>query len=280
MPNFFERLRNWFSPPGPGGLDSSIAPLESRKSENVDETTLSEILKVISCADEIVIFTGAGMSVESGIPTFRDGATGMWKNVDPDAVASIGGFERNPHKVWEWHAKLKNLVDAARPNSGHYGVAELEHRFSGKRVTVFTQNIDGFHQMAGSSRVFELHGSIHRLRCDRNCSFVDLWHDAEIHLLDCPQCGAPLRPDVVWFGEALNEDLFSFAEAAALNAQVLISVGTSAYVRPAGGLPLMAKMAGAIVVEVNPHETSFSAQADYSLRMTANDFFSHLLDRA
>lgn len=272
----FRRFRNWLLRNNPQYPNKPSLMAEQGKSVEVEGTALSEIFKAISSSHEIVIFTGAGMSVESGIPTFRDGATGMWNNVDPDAVASVSGFEKNPGKVWEWHAKLKDLVDASRPNSGHYGAAELERRFSGKRFTVLTQNIDGFHQMAGSSRVFELHGSIHRLRCGRNCSFVDLWHDTEIHLLDCPQCGAPLRPDVVWFGEALNEDLFSFAEAAALNAQVLISVGTSAYVRPAGGLPLMAKMAGAIVVEVNPHETSFSAQADYSLRMAATDFFRHL----
>jgi len=276
MPYLFERFRNWLLRDKPGSLNKPTRIAELGKALGVDGAALSEIFKAISCAHEITIFTGAGMSVESGIPTFRDGATGMWNNVDPDAVASVSGFEQNPRMVWEWHAKLKNLVDSSRPNSGHYYVAELERRFSDKRFTVLTQNIDGFHQMAGSSRVFELHGSIHRLRCNRNCSFVDLWHNPEIHAMDCPQCGAPLRPDVVWFGEALNEDLFSFAEAAALNAQVLISVGTSAYVRPAGGLPLMAKMSGAIVVEVNPHETSFSAQADYSLRMTATDFFGHL----
>lgn len=279
MPHFLDRLRSWLLRDSPEHSAIPTQVNEQRKLEAADEAELSDILEAISCAHEIVIFSGAGMSVESGIPTFRDGATGMWNNIDPDAVASVTGFDQNPGKVWEWHAKLKNLVDRSLPNSGHYGAAELERRFSGKRFTVLTQNIDGFHQMAGSSRVFELHGSIHRLRCNRNCSFFDLWHNPENHLMDCPQCGGPLRPDVVWFGEPLNEDLFSFAEAAALNAQVLITVGTSAYVRPAGGLPLMAKMAGATVVEVNPHETSFSSQADYSLRMTASDFFSHLLDR-
>lgn len=278
MPHLFEHLRRWLMRNTIGCPESSKRPLESGKSAHVDETR-SVIFNAISSADEIVIFTGAGVSVESGIPTFRDGATGMWNNVDPDTVASVGGFERNPRAVWEWHAKLKSLVDSSRPNSAHCDIAELERRFPGKRFTVITQNIDGFHQIAGSGRVFELHGSIHRLRCNRNCSYVDLWQNLDDYPKDCPQCGAPLRPDVVWFGEPLNEDLFAFAEAAVLNAKILISVGTSAYVRPAGGLPLMAKMAGAMVVEANPHETSFSSQADYSIRMTASDFFSWLTAR-
>lgn len=238
---------------------------------------LLEIVKALKAAKEIVIFTGAGISADSGIPTFRDGATGLWNNIDPNEVASIRGFEDNPERVWKWHAQLKALVDRHAPNSGHRAIAGLEKRLKRKRFTVITQNIDGYHWQAGNSRVYEVHGSIHRLRCHRHCSFVELWEQAERHPDTCPNCGAPVRPDVVWFGEALNEDLFSFAEAAARNADLLITVGTSASVQPAGGLPLMAKQAGALVVEVNPHETPFSADADYSLRSNAADFFTKLI---
>jgi len=238
---------------------------------------LLEIVKTLKAAKEIVIFTGAGISADSGIPTFRDGATGLWNNIDPNEVASIRGFEDNPERVWKWHAQLKALVDRQAPNSGHRAIAGLEKRLKGKRFTVITQNIDGYHWQAGNSRVYEVHGTIHRLRCHRHCSFVELWEQSERHPDTCPNCGAPVRPDVVWFGEALNEDLFSFAEAAARNADLLITVGTSASVQPAGGLPLMAKQAGALVVEVNPHETPFSADADYSLRSNAADFFTKLI---
>ena len=238
---------------------------------------LLEIVKTLKAAKEIVIFTGAGISADSGIPTFRDGATGLWNNIDPNEVASIRGFEDNPERVWKWHAQLKALVDRHAPNSGHRAIAGLEKRLKRKRFTVITQNIDGYHGQAGNSRVYEVHGSIHRLRCHRHCSFVELWEQAEQHPDTCPSCGAPVRPDVVWFGEALNEDLFSFAEAAARNADLLITVGTSASVQPAGGLPLVAKLAGALVVEVNPHETPFSADADYSLRSNAADFFTKLI---
>lgn len=245
----------------------------------IDAQVISEIASAIDTAEEIVIFSGAGMSAESGIPTFRDGATGLWNNVDPDKVASVRGLEENPAHVWEWHVEMRRLIDGCQPNPGHHAIAELERRFSGKRFTVITQNIDGYHQMAGNSRVFELHGSIRRLRCQRNCSYFDSWDSPEHHPTECPQCGALVRPDIVLFGEPLNEDLFSYSEAAVLHADVLISVGTSAHVRPAGGLPLMAKMSGAMVVEINPHETPFSPQATYSIRTTATTFFNRLLEQ-
>lgn len=245
----------------------------------IDETVPAEIAKSMAAAEEIVIFTGSGISSESGVPTFRDGATGLWNNIDPEIVASIQGFEKRPERVWVWHVQMRKLIDGGKPNLGHHAIAHLERHYSNKRISVITQNIDGFHQMAGSSRVFELRGSIRRIRCHRNCSYVELWETPDRHPATCPQCDASARPDVVPFGEPLNDDLFSNAEAAASNADVLISVRTSANVRPAGGLPLTAKMSGAVVVEVNPHETPCSGQASHSIRTTATAFFSRLLER-
>ena len=237
------------------------------------------ISKRLDDAEEIVLVTGAGVSADSGIPTFRDGMTGLWNNVNPDHVASIQGFLDDPDRVWQWHAGLKTLIDQKRPNDGHSAIAELERIFCGKRFTVITQNIDGYHAKVGNSRVFEIHGSIHRLRCFRHCGFLQYWEDANIYPIKCPSCGAATRPDVVWFGEPLNEDLFAFAEAAVLNADIVFSVGTSLTVHPVARFPQMAKDSGALVVEVNPFETPFSSTADMSFRQGAGEFFPQFLQR-
>ena len=237
------------------------------------------ISKRFDDAEEIVLVTGAGVSADSGIPTFRDGMTGLWNNVNPDQVANIQGFLDDPDRVWQWHAALKTLIDQKRPNHGHDAIAEFERMFFGKRFTVITQNIDGYHAKVGNSRVFEIHGSIHRLRCFRHCGFLQYWEDANTYPIKCPSCGAATRPDVVWFGEPLNEDLFAFAEAAVLNADIVFSVGTSLTVHPVARFPQMAKDSGALVVEVNPFETPFSSTADMSFRQGAGEFFPQFLQR-
>lgn len=238
--------------------------------------TIAAILEPLRDAKEVLIFTGAGLSADSGIPTFRDGATGLWADIDPFEVASINGFESNPEKVWAWHESMRTLFAKARPNSGHDGIAALEGLLPNARVTIVTQNIDGLHQAAGSARVFEVHGSALRVRCHRHCGFIDLWQAGQSALRECPSCGAPVRPDVVWFGEALNEDLFSLAAEAALGADICFTVGTSANIQPAASLPMSAKKNGALLVEVNPHETLFSEYADYSIRAGASIFFPAL----
>ena len=253
--------------------------LDTCQTEYLSEPCWHEIRNRLKAAKEVVAFTGAGISSESGIPTFRDGSTGLWNNVDPDKVASIQGFLNDPDLVWDWHCQLKTLVDRCAPNSGHRLIADLERRLVDKRFTVITQNIDGYHRQAGNTCIYEVHGSIHRLRCHRNCSYFELWEQPEHHPNVCPSCGAPIRPDVTWFGEPLNEGLLYYAEAAARNADVLISVGTSASVYPAAGLPLMAKQCGALVIEINPHETPFSAHADYSIRSNSTGFLTELITR-
>ncbi len=243
---------------------------------NAMNNMIADLLKPLSQARKIVIFSGAGLSADSGIPTFRDGATGLWANSNPEDVVSIGGFEEDPDKVWAWHEAMRALFAAMRPNAGHEGIATLEWLLPNARVTVITQNIDGLHQAAGSARVFEIHGSTLRIRCHHHCGFVDAWQAGQSAARRCPSCGAPTRPDVVWFGEPLNKDQFSLVVKTTLEADIFFSVGTSASVHPAASLPILAKENGALVVEINPHKTPFSGQAAYSIRVGASVFFSAL----
>lgn len=235
-----------------------------------------EIASLVRRAAEIVVFSGAGLSADSGIPTFRDGATGLWNNVDPDEVASIDGFMRNPRVVWNWLRELKNLVDDRQPNPGHRAIARLERIVADKRLTVVTQNIDGYHSRAGNADVLEVHGTIHRLRCHARCGFADEWGEDLREPFRCPQCGAPARPDLVLFGEALDPEVFTAAGRRSARADVFFCVGTSFTVQPAAHLPVWAKASGATVVEINPHRTPLSEVADYSIRAGASQFFAAL----
>lgn len=243
------------------------------------ERAIASIEGALLEARQVVVFTGAGLSADSGIPTFRDGATGLWAGVDPDEVASLDGFQRNPDKVWGWHEAMRALFARAEPNAGHRGIAELTRRLPSARVTVVTQNIDGLHQAAGSPHVLEIHGSALRVRCHQRCGYLAPWQAGAVAARRCPSCGALTRPDVVWFGEALDDHVFATAIDATLDADVFISVGTSAVVQPAASLPLAAKQNGALIVEVNPHATSFSQFADHALRACASDFFIALSRR-
>jgi NAD-dependent deacetylase len=194
--------------------------------------SLESIAAIVREAEEIVVFSGAGLSADSGIPTFRDGATGLWNNVDPDEVASIEGFLRNPQRAWNWLLQLKTLVDERRPNAGHQAIARLEEICPAQRMTVITQNIDGYHERAGNEHVLEVHGTIHRVRCHRHCGFVAAWDQSAIKPYACPACGAPVRPDLVMFGEMLDEEVFAAAEIRSLGADVFFCVGTSFTVHP------------------------------------------------
>jgi NAD-dependent deacetylase len=240
------------------------------------DSAIEDILKPLMRAREVVVFTGAGLSADSGIPTFRDGATGLWANVDPDEVVSIGAFERNPGKVWAWHETMRSLFAEVAPNAGHAGIAELSRLLPCARVTIITQNIDGLHQAAGSTRVLEVHGSALRIRCHHHCGFSAPWSLGQAAPSRCPSCGARVRPDVVWFGEPLDQDVFSRAVDSATDADVFITAGTSAIIQPAASLPMAAKEYGALLVEVNPHPTRFSEFADHSIRAGASDFFPAL----
>ncbi len=242
----------------------------------MQSSSLDSVAAMVREAKEIVVFSGAGLSADSGIPTFRDGATGLWNKVDPDEVASIEGFLRNPARVWSWLLQLKKLVDERQPNAGHQALARLQEICRAKRLTVITQNIDGYHSRAGNASVLEVHGTIHRLRCQRRCGFSADWEESAVAPFACPRCGAAVRPDVVLFGEMLDEEVFAVAEMRSLTADLFFCVGTSFTVQPAALLPVWAKRAGVPVVEVNPHPTSLSAVADYSIRSGASEFFTAL----
>ena len=232
--------------------------------------TLSNKLKD---ARKIVFVTGAGISQESGIPTFR-GNDGLWRKYDPMQLATIDAFNDDPKLVWEWYEERRKNILNAKPNPGHFAIAELE-KF--KNVIVLTQNIDGLHQRAGSSHVLELHGSIIRIKCTV-CEFEDdIPTSFESLPPKCTRCANILRPDVVWFGEALPEKVWSQAIIEANTCDIMIIAGTSLVVSPANTLPVYAKQNNAILIEVNPEQTQMSSEMDMTLRTTSAKALPSLL---
>ena len=226
---------------------------------------IESIVNKIKDAKKIVFVTGAGISQESGIPTFR-GTDGLWRKYDPMQLATIDAFYNDPKLVWEWYEDRRKNILAAKPNTGHIAIADLE---KDKQVIVLTQNIDGLHQRAGSSNVLELHGSIIRIKCTK-CEFEDEIQSSFENLPPkCDNCGSILRPDVVWFGEALPQDVWQNAIEHASSCDVMIIAGTSLVVSPANTLPLYAKQNGAVLIEVNPEETVMSNDMDYSMKTTS-----------
>jgi NAD-dependent deacetylase len=222
------------------------------------------IAKQLKKAKKIVFVTGAGISQESGIPTFR-GNDGLWRNYDAMKLATIDAFYDNPKLVWEWYNERRQNIFAAEPNLGHKAIAELE-KFS--KVVVLTQNIDGLHQLAGSSKVLELHGSIVKIKC----TVCDYKNEIFTEFSDMPplcKCGNILRPDVVWFGEGLPQDIWEEAMIHANSCDVMIIAGTSLVVSPANTLPIYAKQNNAILIEINPDETIMTSDMDMSIRSTS-----------
>ncbi len=211
------------------------------------------------------MLTGAGISAESGIPTFR-GPGGLWRSFKPEDLATPQAFARDPKLCWEWYSWRRGLIAGVEPNAGHAAIAELERRSSA--FTLITQNVDGLHQRAGSQNVLEIHGSIWLLRCTI-CARE--WTDLSSSLPIPPlcQCGALARPGVVWFGENLNPKIWSAAERAVNACDVLLVVGTSAVVYPAAGLVPLARSAGAKIVEVNLEATPLSQSVDYAFQESA-----------
>lgn len=226
-----------------------------------------ELARVLGTARDIAVLTGAGISAESGLATFRDAPTGLWARFDPRELATPTAFARNPKLVWDWYAWRRERVAAAQPNAGHRALAEWERRVG--HFLLITQNVDGLHQRAGSQKLVELHGNIGRVKCSREGRLVERWDAEAAGVPLCPGCGALLRPDVVWFEEMLPAEALAQAEAAARECDVLLVVGTSAEVYPAAALPALARESGAVVVEVNPNTTPLSRTADYALRGAA-----------
>ncbi len=230
-------------------------------------------------AQYIAVLTGSGISAESGVPTFR-GEFGLWEGQDVMKLASVEGFEKDPRTVWQFYNERLTKYAGVEPNPGHIALAKLEEQVidRGGRFALITQNIDGLHQMAGSSNVLELHGCGRLIRCTE-CAYQ---RDIEAAPLDdlptCPKCSAVLRPDVIWFGEDLPAGMLEAASDASCSCEVFMTIGTSAVVYPAAGLPPLAAQSGAKTIEVNPEPTPVTGMMTFSFRGAAGDILPQLVD--
>lgn len=233
------------------------------------------LIRKLRSAESVAVLTGAGVSAESGVPTFR-GENGVWKKFRPEELANFDAFMRNPELVWEWYRHRKQIIAAIQPNPGHYALAELEKRYM--RFSVITQNIDNLHRRAGSKAVYELHGNIERNYC---ISCRKQFPDRELlpkqGIPRCRDCNGLIRPDVVWFGELLPPEVWDAAAEATAHAEIFFSIGTSAIVYPAASLPIMAKQAGAYLVEINPDPTPLTDSADEFLNGKSGEILPQLL---
>jgi NAD-dependent deacetylase len=228
------------------------------------ESSLERAAALVRAAERLAVLTGAGVSAESGVATFR-GAGGLWEGHRVEDVATPWAFLRDPTLVWRFYNARRAGLRTVGPNPGHYALVALEKRFSGERFGLVTQNVDGLHRAAGSQRVFEIHGSIARVRCS-GCGRVEERSDEELpDLPRCTLCGELLRPDVVWFEEPLPEDIWEQAVRAVRSCDCCLVVGTSAIVYPAAGLVDLARQHGAQVIEVNLARTPASDLADVGL---------------
>jgi NAD-dependent deacetylase len=227
------------------------------------EESLARVREALAVARSIVVLTGAGISAESGIPTFRDAMTGLWSRYRPEDLATPEAFLRDPRTVWDWYAWRRARVADVRPNAGHGALARLE-RAAAARGTGFlliTQNVDGLHAAAGSRAIVELHGNIRRVKCFAGGHVARHWDEATPGPPPCHQCGSPLRPDVVWFGESLPPEALDAALDATNDCDLFLTIGTSGLVEPAASLPYAALERGAKVIEVNPRPTPLARQA-------------------
>ena len=237
---------------------------------NTPPAPIVEAAQAIRTGQRLVVLTGAGISKESGIPTFRDALDGLWAQYDPQELATPRAFRRNARLVWDWYSHRRDLLAQAQPNPAHYAIADLQ-RFV-EQVVVITQNIDGLHQRAGSRDVIPMHGDIRRNKCFAHCqgdpTYVDVdaldW-DRDAGPPRCPYCGDYVRPDVVWFEEMLPRAALVRAFQLSQTADVMLVVGTSGTVQPVASLPFLAREHGATVVEVNPNPTPITAIARWRL---------------
>jgi NAD-dependent deacetylase len=238
----------------------------------------AELLSALRSAERVTVMTGAGISAESGVPTFRDAQTGLWAKYDPQELATPAAFRRNPKLVWEWYAWRRELIGATQPNAGHQALAQLEQFIP--HFTLITQNIDGLHQAAGSTNLIELHGNIARTKCFEDGRVIESLPESDDVPPRCPECGGLLRPDVVWFNENLPADSLSRALSAAQTCNLFFSIGTSALVQPAASLAHHAQRHGAILVEINLEPTPLTRYARYALHGPAGTILPALVQQA
>jgi len=221
----------------------------------------TELLPLLRRTSKLVALTGAGVSQESGLRTFRDAQTGLWAQYKPEDLASPEAFARDPKLIWDWYTWRREAVKGVRPNAGHYALVEMEKH--APEFTLITQNVDGLHRMAGSQNVLELHGNLQRVRCAECSTVAETWDDDSESVPTCGVCGGLLRPDVVWFGESLPHEQLEAAVEATRSCDVFFSIGTSGVVQPAASLAGAARSLGAIVVEINAGPTPLTSNADF-----------------
>lgn len=235
---------------------------------------LQEARARLASARAVTILTGAGVSADSGVPTFR-GADGLWRTYRAEDLATPEAFERNPRLVWEWYNWRRQLIATKSPNAAHQAIAGFESKVP--CFWLITQNVDGLHRQAGSTKLSEIHGNIWKVRCTA-CGQVSDNHAVPIPLLPrCERCAGLLRPHIVWFGESLFPDDLSRCAAVLSGCDVLLVIGTSGVVYPAAGFASVAKEAGAFVIEINLDPTPHSDLVDLSLRGRAKDVVPDLL---
>jgi NAD-dependent deacetylase len=247
------------------------------------DTDLREAADLLGQAERIVIFTGAGVSAESGIPTFRDALSGLWARFDAQRLATPEAFGDDPALVWGWYEWRRAAVERVEPNAGHHALAAIERQ--ARECVVVTQNVDDLHERAGSRAPIHLHGSLFTPRCSAcgrpapaNAEWTAPTVEGPVDPPPCAHCGAPIRPGVVWFGEALPTAPFEAAVAAAANCQVLLTVGTSGVVFPAAEIPQVTARMGGVVIQVNPTPTPLDAVARVNLRGSAAEVLPALVD--
>ncbi len=232
------------------------------------------LIKRLKEAGRVAVLTGAGISAESGVPTFR-GEEGLWKKFSPMELANFDAVMGNPALVWEWYNWRRDLISKVEPNPGHFAIAELEELVP--QFTLITQNVDGLHRRVGSRNILELHGRIFASFCI-DCKKEYEEPDFVDGIPRC-SCGGLVRPDVVWFGESLNPKILDTAFRAAADSDVFLSIGTSAQVQPAASLPLIAKQGGSYVVEINPEQTPITHQMDEFLGGPSGEIMPVIIEK-
>lgn len=233
--------------------------------------TLVDLLRK---AERIAVLTGAGVSQESGLRTFRDSQTGLWAQHKPEDLASPEAFARDPKLIWDWYAMRRGRVGEVEPNPGHFALAEMEKKVP--NFTLITQNVDGLHRKAGTTNLLELHGNLQRVRCSECNRVADTWEET-LEVPCCANCGGLLRPDVVWFGEPLPRAALESAVEAARACQVFFSIGTSGLVQPAAALAYAARNRGALLIEINLESTPLTEKVDYFLQGRSGEILPGLV---
>jgi NAD-dependent deacetylase len=234
-----------------------------------------ELSHFLRKAERVVALTGAGVSQESGLRTFRDSQTGLWAQYKPTDLASPEAYERDPKLVWDWYAWRREAIKGVRPNPGHFALVEMAQRVPD--FSLITQNVDGLHRMAGSPQVIELHGNLQRVKCSSCGRQAEVWDEADGDVPHCEICGGLLRPDVVWFGESLPRAELESAVEVARACHVFFSIGTSGVVQPAASLAYAAHNRGAVVVEVNAEPTPLTPKVDFALHGKSGEILPALV---